>query len=85
VGSLLGYPLVVKALMYTALIGGMMAVVVLIWRRVPAGRIAARLGAAGTEGDQPAEPAAAPGPTTVPYGFAIIGGCLVTFLVGAYG
>lgn len=89
VGSLMGYPLVIKALMYTALIGGMMAVVVMVWRHVPAARIAAWMSPSGAEPEPAAgvqaegEDAPPPDPSTVPYGFAIIGGCLVTFLVGA--
>jgi prepilin peptidase CpaA len=96
-GALLGYPLILPTLVYTALVGGLLACMVLIWRgrfwrglayalamfvrwrRRPApGETEAPAGAE-TEGEAP------PALGTVPYGLAIVSGCLMTiFFSGRY-
>ena len=88
VGALVGYPVILTVLMFTALIGGFMAVVVLIWNRDAVKDVARFFNpfrrkkeepppGEGTEegGDVKKSP-------TIPYGLAIIGGCLVTFFLG---
>lgn len=95
VGALLGFPGVLPVLMYTAFIGGAMAVVALIWHgRLRAGLrdsvgmfFTAKERHTLEEADAAAEAAApeAPRPLTIPYGLAIVAGCLVHVLIGAEG
>lgn len=81
VGAMVGFPLIVPVLFYSAIIGGLMAIAVLasrgdVWRY---GWHAARtaFGAAGG-----AEPPARPASVTVPYGLAIAAGALLALGVG---
>lgn len=72
VGALLGHSLVVPAMMYTALIGGVMGLGVLVWRWVGPK-------AAPADAGRPA--AAAAGAGTIPYGVAIVCGCLLALFL----
>jgi prepilin peptidase CpaA len=76
-GALMGADLIRPALFYTALIGGFLAIVMVIWRRDFWMRIAwagQRLAFwQKRSGSQPAPSA----PVTVPYGVAIAAGCVV--------
>jgi prepilin peptidase CpaA len=90
VGALLGYPLIKSAVVYTALVGGCMAFVKLAWS--PGLWSGIRSFFWDRDQDAAAEPAdndpeqtedAPAGLGSVPYGFAIICGCLLTiFLTG---
>ena len=92
VGALLGYPLIKTAVVYTALIGGCMAFVKIIWTPGVWSRLlpfffgneedtAAETTEAGEAENQAEDTPAGMG--SVPYGFAIICGCLMTiFLSG---
>ena len=81
VGALLGYPLIKTALVYTALIGGAMAFVKMIWHP-PFWRRIFRLGKVHMAETEETEGEEA-GLGSIPYGFAIICGCLMTiFLTG---
>ena len=79
-GALMGTDLIRPALFYTALIGGFLAIMMLIWRKdfwmriAWAGKRVAFWRKSG--GNQPA-PAA---PVTVPYGVAIAAGCVASLL-----
>ena len=108
VGALMGYPAILPILMYTAFVGGAMAVILLIWRRqfwqglarsctmlfswrkgpslddVEAEAAAGGEAASGREDgegrqDEGGDAEAAPGRErlTIPYGLAIIAGCMM--------
>jgi prepilin peptidase CpaA len=82
VGALLGYPLIVPAIVYTAFIGLVLALFRLLSQRafwLRAGRLARRCtGGAATTAEAP------PIQRTVPYGLAIAAGTLlVLFVAGA--
>lgn len=82
VGALLGYPLVLATLVYTAFVGAIMAVFVLIWRRdLWQGILRAfyvffrfRRSAPDETTDDGAEQTS----VTIPYGIAICIGCIMT-------
>lgn len=83
VGALLGYPMVLSALMLTAFIGGIMAVLALVWNRNAwrqiSGSLARLVGRRGSEDEGESEGASG----TVPYGLAIVAGSLLSiFLSG---
>lgn len=84
VGALVGYPAILTVLMFTALIGGLMAIVVLIWNRQALKQVARSLNPfRRRKGEAAAEEGAEPPPApTIPYGLAIVGGCLATFFLG---
>lgn len=82
IGALLGHTLIGTVIFYTAVIGGFMAIVALIWRgrsraseakpvAVPVGIVA---------DSPPAVPAVSAGVLTIPYGLAIAGGSLLALL-----
>jgi prepilin peptidase CpaA len=81
VGALMGTELIKPTLFYTAAIGALLAVLIVIWRK----DFWARTGWAlrrlafwrKIEGERPAQAT----PVTVPYGVAIAVGCLVTLLL----
>lgn len=78
IGALVGHGLIGTVLFYTAVIGGFMAVVALIWRgraRVNAGKAVAV-----SAGSILPPPVANAVPLTIPYGLAIAGGCLLALL-----
>ena len=78
VGALLGYPLILTVLMFTAFIGGAMAILALIWSKDFWRRLAGRFRKTDAE-DQAKEPE----PVVVPYGIAIVVGSIMTiFLMG---
>ncbi|MCB1069374.1 MAG: prepilin peptidase [Verrucomicrobia bacterium] len=93
VGALLGFPDILPVLMYTAFIGGGMALLALIWNRRFWSGLRESLGMFFTvkEGQtlDPVEENEAGGvaarPLTIPYGLAIVAGCLVHVLIGAEG
>ena len=85
VGAVVGYPTIVSVLMFTALLGGGMAVSILIWNRTLLfgllrvfGRL--RPGAESVEPDPVPDQESARLPS-VPYGLAIVGGCLVVLVL----
>ncbi len=69
VGALLGFPLILPVLFYTAIIGGFMALMLLIWK--------GRLRKAPATEEAPKEP------LTIPYGVAIAVGCVAAIFMGA--
>ena len=84
-GALMGYPLILTALVYTAIVGGLMAMLVLIWNRSFWRGMAHSMGMffrlKRPADEDPEEVRGKMG--TVPYGIAIICGCLMTvFLAG---
>lgn len=93
VGALFGYPDVLSVLVYTAFIGGAMALVALIWQGDLLGGLrrafsmfvktgpGPQLDDVDDEpGDSESEKSA---PVTIPYGLAIVGGCVLHFLLQA--
>ena len=77
-GALLGHPMAVQALIYTAFVGCLMAVLVLIWRKdfwARLGRLVRLRKPATNESSKP---------TTVPYGIAIATGCVLALMSGGY-
>lgn len=80
VGALLGFPIIVSVIFYTAIIGGLMAVAVLLSRRDLLARCAASCRRWFTR-QKDGEPAAAD-PVSIPYGIAIAVGCLLALGLG---
>ena len=79
VGALMGYPMILSVLMFTALIGGAMGVAVLIWNQRALRSVLTHLNPFRRA---PIEPTAEEAPKpSIPYGLAIIAGCLVTFFL----
>jgi prepilin peptidase CpaA len=82
VGALLGYPLIVPIVIYTAMIGGLMAILMLIWN----GEFWTGMAGSFRRAFQgAAAPAAAASPLrtkTIPYGLAIAAGCLAALFFG---
>ncbi|MDA1086848.1 MAG: prepilin peptidase [Verrucomicrobia bacterium] len=77
-GALLGYPLIVPTFFYTAIVGGVMAIVCLVWKGDPWGRIK-RLTTRLKKEDRTRHEQDAPAPPlAIPYGIAIVCGCLMT-------
>ena len=81
VGALLGYPLILPVIFYTAIIGGFMAILLLIWkdefwhgcrRFFSLCRRKTEVSVAPT----PTEP------LTIPYGVAIAIGCILSLFIG---
>jgi len=93
VGALLGFPDILNVLMYTAFIGGAMAILALIWHKRLLGGLhtsmamlfSARKGPTLDEETPPAEGDGSPAPdgkpVTIPYGLAIVIGCLLHMVV----
>lgn len=84
-GALLGAHLIGPALFYTAIVGGFMALMVLIWRdslwtgvKKGLGMVMSRKKPVDTE----SEAVAGAPVTTIPYGLAIATGCLLALLFG---
>ena len=87
VGALLGFPKILPVITYTALVGGLMAILILIWRQDILGGLGRALAmlfrfrrapaTEGTAGDPDGETAEPPPGATVPYGLAIVCGCLL--------
>lgn len=80
-GALMGADLIKPALVYTAVLGAFLAVVIVVWRKdfwLRAGQGVRRL-AFWRKGSAAA--VAAPSPVTVPYGLAIATGCVLALLV----
>ena len=65
VGAFLGWPAVLDALFFTALAGGVMAILFLIWKRKPKG----------------GEPEVSPRKQTLPYGVAIAVGTVLSMII----
>lgn len=74
VGILLGYPLVIPALIYTGFIGAVMAVVMLIWKR-PAKPKTTDENSEEADEEEDA-------PMTIPYGVAIALGAILALMSG---
>jgi len=87
VGALLGFPGILHVLMYTAFIGGGMALIALIWHHQLRAGLRRSLGMFFTAREGPTldnatpedatTPAAAETPVTIPYGLAIVIGTLL--------
>jgi prepilin peptidase CpaA len=82
-GALLGAPLIGSALFYTAIVGGFMALMVLIWRQSLWAGLKKGMGML-VRRKKPEEVASeeAEPVTTIPYGLAIASGCLLALLFG---
>jgi len=79
-GALLGYPLIIPTLFYTAVIGGVMAIICLVWKGDSWGRLK-RMATRRKQADgAPREQDAAAQPLAIPYGIAIVSGCLKTMI-----
>lgn len=84
VGALVGYPMVLTVLTFTAFLGGFLAIGVLIWNRRALRRVLRFLVRSSPEGHDEIEAEAGQDGAekpSVPYGLAIIGGCLVTIFL----
>ncbi len=84
IGALVGYPMVLPVLMFTSLIGGVMAVALLIWNKRVMRDLVRRLNPAqkSAEEGSDADPSEDEDePTSIPYGLAIIAGCALTFFL----
>jgi prepilin peptidase CpaA len=81
VGALLGYPMILPAVFFTAIIGGFMAVMLLIWKGEfwRSGRRCLSLLWRKTEADTAPAPNE---PLTIPYGVAIAIGSLLSLFMG---
>ncbi|MGH7971411.1 MAG: A24 family peptidase [Limisphaerales bacterium] len=80
-GALMGSELIKPAVLYTALLGAFLALMLVIWRRdfwLRVGHSLRRLAFWSKPTDQP--PAQSQ-PVTVPYGLAIAAGCLLALIV----
>lgn len=87
VGALGGAPFVLRAALAGAVLGGLMALVVMV-QRTPVRRVAARvMGALCTVGGGGSEclNAANTGQTTLPYAVALAGGVFMTLVTTAWG
>ncbi|MCE9614437.1 MAG: A24 family peptidase [Lentisphaerae bacterium] len=82
VGSLIGYPMIISALVYTAIIGGVMALSLVASRGVTGLCRWARAGG-GAGGAAAAQTPAPPARLTVPYALAIASGTLLVFYFGS--
>jgi prepilin peptidase CpaA len=83
VGALLGYPLIVPVVMYTALVGGLMAILMLIWNGEFWAGMAGSLRRAFRRPTDATAVAVSPLKTkTIPYGLAITAGCLAALFLG---
>ena len=80
-GALLGTSLILPAMMYTAVLGALLGVMMVIWRKDFWARIAWGMGrlAFWRPGEEAGPPPSSP--VTVPYGLAIAVGCLLALLV----
>ena len=85
VGALLGYPLIMTTLVYTAIVGGFMAIAVLVWNKNLwhgiTSSIAMLFRKEKPEEERTEEAEAKMG--AVPYGIAIICGCMMTLFFTA--
>lgn len=87
VGALFGYPDILPVLVYTSILGGAMAIIALIWKRdliAGMGRSLAMLFKSGPGpqlDDVEAMPEGDAVAVTIPYGLAIVGGCLLQVLL----
>lgn len=84
VGALVGYPRVLDILFYTAVIGGAMAILAIIWNRGFWRRMGARWRRFSAGRDEEREPLEPAEPITLPYGLAIVGGCLLDLVVSGW-
>ncbi len=81
IGALLGQQLIGPTLVYTAMVGGFMAVIVLIWRKSFWSGL--KRGMQMLVRGRKAETAqGGQEPTTIPYGLAIAAGCLLAMFGG---
>jgi prepilin peptidase CpaA len=80
-GALLGFHLVTVALIYTALLGAVMAVLMLIWRKDAWTRICLRLRQFAPWKQNGVAKVTALDPIEVPYGIPIALGCLLALMV----
>jgi prepilin peptidase CpaA len=82
VGALLGFPIIVSVVFYTSIIGGLMAVAILLTRRDLLARCAAPFRRWFSRRSDATEEAAALEPVSIPYGIAIAVGCLLALGLG---
>lgn len=81
VGALMGAELIKPTLFYTAAIGAVLALLIVIWRKDFWDRLAWGLGKLAFWRSAVGERPAQAGPVTVPYGVAIAAGCLVALIL----
>jgi prepilin peptidase CpaA len=81
VGSLMGADLIKPTLFYTAAMGAMLAVLIVIWQPTFWSRITSYGRKLAFWRQAAGEPPAQSPPVTVPYGVAIAVGCLMTLLL----
>lgn len=80
VGALVGWPLVLEVLLYVALAGGAVAILVLARKGILRQALVGMLSGRGkTEGD-----AASPSSVYIPYGVAIAGGTVIVIGIEIY-
>lgn len=77
-GALLGYPLIVPTLFYTAVIGGIMAIVCLVWKGNLWARFKGMTSRLKKSGEDSTEDGPRAQPLSIPYGLAIVSGCFMT-------
>jgi Flp pilus assembly protein protease CpaA len=77
----MGSELIKPAVLYTALLGAFLALVLVIWRRDFWSRVGASLGRLAFWSKSTIQAPMAPEPVTVPYGLAIAAGCLLAIIV----
>ncbi len=82
VGALVGYPLILTVLFFTSIIGGFMAIMVLIWRGAGAHRMKRRAAAAAEAGGEVVAGEVTSQLQTIPYGVAIAIGTLLALFTG---
>jgi prepilin peptidase CpaA len=82
-GALLGVELVKPALFYTAAIGALMAIIIIIWRKDFWACCAKGMRDLVTWKKKSGDTAAKAEPLTVPYGVAIAAGCVMALVVNA--
>ncbi|HBA83006.1 MAG TPA: peptidase A24 [Verrucomicrobia bacterium] len=79
IGALVGYPLILPVVFYTAIVGGFMAIMLLIWK----GRFWQVLSLFRRKSEQTAAPEPRE-PLTIPYGVAIAAGCVMALFMGVH-
>jgi prepilin peptidase CpaA len=84
-GALMGVELIMLALFYTAILGALLAVMLVIWRKDFWVRLGSGLRKLAFWRKAPEAPATKSAPVTVPYGVAIAAGCLLAIIVKSAG
>jgi prepilin peptidase CpaA len=80
-GALMGAELIKPAVLYTAVLGAFLALMIVIWRRDFWSRVGQSLRRLAFWRKGTLEVTTQPEPVTVPYGLAIAAGCLLAIIV----